>query len=209
MKRRWDAIPGTAGVYEASTDGAVRSVTRIVTVLRNGRAYVQTVRGKTLRVHLARTGYFQVSLRLGGRSRTKLVHRLIALTHVAGRSKSRRFVNHRDGCKQRNTSTNLEWCTALENQRHAIDRGMVPIVYGDDRSCKLTAAQVRAMCVVLSRRRWGDQARLCRKYGVTRGMVSLIAAGAAWGHLPEVRALAAIPKMRGNRRWKERREHSL
>lgn len=70
-------------------------------------------------------GYRQVTLRRDGRSSTVSVHRLVAIafidTHL---DVSTLTVNHKDGDKQNNHISNLEWCTQSQNQQHAYDNGL-------------------------------------------------------------------------------------
>lgn len=49
------------------------------------------------------------------------VHRIVAIAFCLGRTKEKNYVNHIDGDKLNNYHTNLEWCTVLENNMHAIN----------------------------------------------------------------------------------------
>lgn len=66
-------------------------------------------------------GYHRVYLALkGGMSKTYRVHRIVAeLFLTPPKDPERRFVNHKDGNKDNNHYTNLEWCTHAENMLHA------------------------------------------------------------------------------------------
>lgn len=50
------------------------------------------------------------------------VHRLMAKTFLAG---EKEHVNHKDGNKQNNALSNLEWATPAENTQHAVDTGLI------------------------------------------------------------------------------------
>lgn len=72
--------------------------------------------GKPRSQWTTRGGYKQIAV---GRT-SYMVHRLIADTFVPNPEK-KPFINHKNGKKDDNRSENLEWCTQLENVRHARD----------------------------------------------------------------------------------------
>ena len=52
-------------------------------------------------------------------------HRLVASMFIHNDDTVNRiYVNHIDGCKSNNDVSNLEWCTASENNQHANDAGL-------------------------------------------------------------------------------------
>lgn len=56
--------------------------------------------------------------------RHKYVHRLVAEVWVAN-ARKHDYVNHIDGNRGNNASSNLEWCTAKYNTNHAIATGLI------------------------------------------------------------------------------------
>lgn len=103
---RWAVVKGFPN-YEVSDCGQVRNV-------RTGRI---------LKQRLSDRGYFRLDLYHKGKGRTMNVHILVATAFVKGKRKNL-VVNHMDGDKTNNDHTNLEWCTQLQNVRHAIKTGL-------------------------------------------------------------------------------------
>ena len=64
------------------------------------------------------TGYYNVGFSDGKLKKTYQVHRLIAMAFIPNR-KDLEIVNHLDGNKLNNDSTNLEWTTRGGNADHA------------------------------------------------------------------------------------------
>jgi len=62
--------------------------------------------------------YYVVTLSDG---KNHFIHRLMAKTFIAG---EKAHVNHKDGNKQNNTISNLEWVTPAENAQHAVHTGL-------------------------------------------------------------------------------------
>lgn len=58
-------------------------------------------------------------------SKNILIHRMVAKMFIPN-PESLPFVNHKDHNRINNNVSNLEWCTALQNQRHARTSGRFP-----------------------------------------------------------------------------------
>ncbi len=113
-------------------------------VLYNGEVYSKRTQ-RLISQHINPNGYKVFATRLAGRNCKGIcprVHREIAKAYVPNPD-DKPHVNHIDGNKVNNTPPNLEWCTNIENIRHAFANGLVPIRRGSDCSCaKLTQEQV-------------------------------------------------------------------
>jgi hypothetical protein len=96
--------------YEVSSYGRIRNVTS----------------SKVLKAGKDNYGYFRVSLHYKGKAKTYQVHRLVTLTFIPA-VKDKNIVNHKDGVKTNNKTSNLEWVNNSENQLHAIRIGLVDI----------------------------------------------------------------------------------
>lgn len=110
----WRAIFDYDGLYEISNFGRVRSLDRVV-LHKNGKR--QPVAGRIL-VPVQLGGYHIVTLCKQGQFTAKSVHRLVAEAFIPNLD-NKPHVNHIDGDKQNNHVSNLEWCTARENNEHA------------------------------------------------------------------------------------------
>ena len=97
-KEIWKEIQGYEGEYEVSSHGRVRN-------LRTGR-----ILGGGYGNH----GYKQIKLK----GKKYLIHRLVALAFIPNPD-NLPYINHIDERKDNNDISNLEWCTASQNQRHS------------------------------------------------------------------------------------------
>lgn len=79
---------------------------------------------KILKPAIDRYGYKKVTLFNNGKRNYLTVHRVVALTYLNNPDNLPQ-VNHKDGNKLNNYYKNLEWCTDLENKRHAHKNGLV------------------------------------------------------------------------------------
>lgn len=83
-----------------------------------------SIDGKTFvrrKFNIGSDGYPTVTIR----HKKYPVHRLVATTFLEPADRpDRKYVNHKDGNKQNNTISNLEWVTSAENAQHAIRLGL-------------------------------------------------------------------------------------
>jgi len=98
-------------------------------------------------------GYLECSIR----HKKVPVHRLVAVAFVPNPD-NKPQVNHKDGDKKNNKATNLEWVTARENIRHAVENG-----YGVGRPKK--AYRTQTVCARCHKYIDGSvMARFCEEY---------------------------------------------
>ncbi|MCH9728406.1 MAG: NUMOD4 motif-containing HNH endonuclease [Actinomycetia bacterium] len=118
----WAAIPGYEGIYEVSSAGDVRSLTRIVTHRHRGRTHQQSIQGKRLSPALRPDGHLIVCLNKSGQRRMWLVHRLVMLGFV-GTCPEGHEVCHNNGEPADNRLANLRYGTQSDNSRDRVRHG--------------------------------------------------------------------------------------
>ena len=103
----WKPIKGYEQLYQVSNLGNISNYRKIMKPFENN------------------SGYLVIDLRCNKTRKKCLVHRLVAEAFVEN-SNNYPLVNHKDGNKHNNASSNLEWCTNSENILHARRTGLNP-----------------------------------------------------------------------------------
>lgn len=98
-------VENYAGIYWVHPDGAIWNGT------------------KFLKTYTINSGYKCLKLTRAGKRESFLLHRLVAAAYIPNPDHLS-TVNHIDGDKQNNAASNLEWCSHLNNVRHAIRTGL-------------------------------------------------------------------------------------
>lgn len=137
----WKPIPGYEGYYEASSEGQIRSVDRLV----HHGGYSYSRKGR-IRKPFNTRGYNSVALNKDKIETTYQVHRLVAMTFIPN-PEDKPCVNHIDGNKTNNSVSNLEWVTYSENSKHAIRTGLVDLETTRENGRKaIDVTGIRVMC---------------------------------------------------------------
>lgn len=174
-------VPGYEGRYEISNLGRVKSLPRMT---RHSEGRTKKVPGRFL-AQAPSKGYLTVRLyREQGAGITNLVHRILAMAFISAPPFDGAHVNHIDGNRLNNEASNLEWCTHLQNTRHAISIGLFKPKGQDASRAKLTNEQVLEI-----RRRYkpfdpvNGGKPLAKEFGVSNALIGNIAARRYWTHI--------------------------
>lgn len=120
----WKKIPNTQ-IYYASDDGQIKTKDFKQPLNWHDTKTFYIRKGKILKQTINTYGYPCVGITfIGGKRKVVPVHRLIAITFLPKPTEDQTQVNHIDGNKLNNSVSNLEWCTASENLKHAYKMGL-------------------------------------------------------------------------------------
>lgn len=109
----WKDIPSLEGFYQASDCGRIKSLQREI-LKRDGK--IQKVDEKILKNTKDSYGYNVVTISINGHSKLYKVHRLVIYAHYY--VDETMTVNHKDGDKQNNHISNLEYLSSSDNVKH-------------------------------------------------------------------------------------------
>jgi hypothetical protein len=184
----WRPVVGMEDVYSVSSLGRIR----------RDKPGIATEVGHILCLSKNPGGYLKVSLYPGGGKKTRryrMIHCVVAEAFLGPRPVGF-VVNHKDGQKANNHSSNLEYVTPKRNIEHAQEMGLSPKMdraymyehgfkwrYGDKHyASKLDADKVRE-----ARRLYADGGisfdRLARRYGVSFSTIRDAILRIAWKHV--------------------------
>lgn len=173
----WKPVAGFEGCYVVSDRGRVMSLGRKVRT----KWGMRLLRERVLKPIVCDNGYPQVGLHRDGRSAMIKIHRLV-LAAFCGESDL--HCNHKNGIRNDNRLSNLEWCTPSENNLHKCR------VLGKGRGESNNKAKLTKKQVIEIRDRFGrggiTQDEIAGDYKITPSNVSCIVNRKSWGHIADV-----------------------
>ena len=171
---QWRDIVGYEGWYQVSNMGRVR----------RARTGPGTYVGRILRPRVHTGGYYQVSLCKNGKVSNNYIHVLVLKAFVVPCPENYEC-NHRNGKKQDNRVSNLEWVTHTENINHSyqvLDRTRRGCKGESNPYAKLTDQKVHRMRR-LSASGTYTQKQLAEMFGCSRPCVSAVVTRRTWTHI--------------------------
>ena len=169
MQETWKPIANRP-LFEVSNFGRIKYLEH-----RSPRGH--RIKERICKQSRLQNGYLTVSS-LQGSKFGALVHRQVAAAFIPNPDVKPQ-VNHKDGNKENNHVSNLEWSTGSENVRHAHNTGLKEAVRGSDNGqAKLTESDV-----VQIRNSSETQRVLAARYGVSKKQISRIKRRLLWRHV--------------------------
>lgn len=160
-------IPGFEGKYAITEDGRVWSHWR-----RGGWRKIQT----------HRLGYKNVMFCLDGKVKNFYVHRLVATAFIPN-PENKLEINHKDGNKENNHISNLEWSDRSSNVKHAFKKGLLKPRRGKfNKKTKLLESEV-IQIKKIGKLNLMTNTEIAKKFNVHRTTIRDILSGKNWHYL--------------------------
>lgn len=182
MKELWRPISDYEGFYEVSNKGRVRSLDRLVVNGKGGRGGRRFLKGRILKQSKGGKGdYMYVGLHRVGPTKSFTVHSLVFRAFVQN-PQNLPEINHKDGNKLKNWSTNLEPSTRQQNVLHAIRMGLCSSMIGAENiGAKLTESKVRRIRRLFER--GVPQGKIAQIVGTTFQNIHCVVRRKSWTHI--------------------------
>lgn len=136
MSELWKPIDGLSGYY-ISNDGRVKADSIATKWGERNKNYPK----RFINTWKSKTGYNYIDISICRNKTRFLLHRLVAIYFIPN-PENKPHINHIDGNKDNNHYTNLEWCTAKENLKHARDFGLNNSIGVNNKMAKFNNQQI-------------------------------------------------------------------
>lgn len=126
--------------------------------------------------------YKVVTLFIDKRRKDFKVHRLVSICFVDN-LKDKPFVNHIDGNKFNNNYTNLEWCTHIENVKHAMENNLTNNKGELNPASKLKKENVEDIKALYKTNKYSHRG-LAKQFNISKSQITRIINNKSWRHEP-------------------------
>lgn len=137
---------------------------------------------RLLNPSLDKDGYRRTTLTpFDKNKKTKRIHRLVAIAFIDN-PLNKPCVNHKNGIKDDNRLSNLEWVTVSENNKHAYATGLITRTGENNALSVFTESQVLEIRALYSTTKITLK-ELANKYNVSLGAISGVIYRNTWKHI--------------------------
>ena len=175
-KEIWVSIPELDGFYEASSNGRIKSLSRMVGNLLIKETILSLKPTK-------KDGYVRLTVYMNGEKKKRYAHRLVC-SAFHKKIHGKKQVNHKDGNKANNKPSNLEWASRKDNARHARDVLGVQMMGEKHYMTKFTETDILA--IMDMRKRKITLREIAAIYKVHGSTIGKIVTGVNWKHVKAV-----------------------
>lgn len=178
----WKDVVGYEGLYAVSNVGNVRRINR--TNRQNKHIELPSglyLHSENMIPNDSGQGYYDVQLSKFDKIKHARVHRLVSEAFIPN-PENKPYVNHLNGIRNDNRVENLEWCTAKENSRHAVDTGLYVGRKGEENPRSIFKDEdilwIRENC-----KSYKDYGWIAEKFNSVSGTIKGIYKNRCWKHL--------------------------
>ena len=147
-------------------------------ISENGKVFRN---GRQISTRSDKDGYRMLNMYINKKKKTKLLHRVIGETYIPNPYDLPQ-INHKNGIKDDNRISNLEWTTPKRNTQHAIENNLRNTQGENNSQSKLTEEQVKEIRKKYVRNKYGYK-KLADEYNVSDAQIMRIVKYRCWKHI--------------------------